>query len=100
MIYQPSCQGVTIVSPSPPVGGTPCIETLYKTSVKGVDFFYSQELLFFWECLYGFVVCLPIYGVELGVGPLIFFWDVAFDDRLVAIFSYCLLDLCHDGAKD
>ena len=22
MIYQPSCQGVTIVSPSPPVGGT------------------------------------------------------------------------------
>ena len=24
MIYQPSCQGVTIVSPSPPVGGTPC----------------------------------------------------------------------------
>ena len=24
MIYQPSCQGVTIVSPSPAVGGTPC----------------------------------------------------------------------------
>ena len=24
VIYQPSCQGVTIVSPSPPVGGTPC----------------------------------------------------------------------------
>ena len=24
MIYQPSCQGVTIVSPTPPVGGTPC----------------------------------------------------------------------------
>ena len=24
MIYQPSCQGVSIVSPSPPVGGTPC----------------------------------------------------------------------------
>ena len=24
MIYQPSCQGVTIVSPSPPVGGKPC----------------------------------------------------------------------------
>ena len=24
MIYQPSSQGVTIVSPSPPVGGTPC----------------------------------------------------------------------------
>ena len=24
MIYQPSCQGVTFVSPSPPVGGTPC----------------------------------------------------------------------------
>ena len=24
MIYRPSCQGVTIVSPSPLVGGTPC----------------------------------------------------------------------------
>ena len=24
MIYQPSCQGVTFVSPSPPAGGTPC----------------------------------------------------------------------------
>ena len=24
VIYQLSCQGVTIVSPSPPVGGTPC----------------------------------------------------------------------------
>ena len=24
VIYQPSCQGVTTVSPSPPVGGTPC----------------------------------------------------------------------------
>ena len=31
MIYQPSCQGVTIVSPSPPVGGTPC---RLSTSVK------------------------------------------------------------------
>ena len=33
MIYQPSCQGVTIVSPSPPVGGTPCkLSTLLMRS--------------------------------------------------------------------
>ena len=33
MIYQPSCQGVTIVLPSPSVGGTPC---RLPTSVKFV----------------------------------------------------------------
>ena len=39
VIYQLSCQGVTIVSPSPPVGGTPCRN--YK------------PLLIFLKALYG-----------------------------------------------
>ena len=35
MIYQPSCQGVTIVSPSPQVGGTPCrLSTSFKNVVN------------------------------------------------------------------
>ena len=36
MIYQPSCQGVTFVSPSPPVGGTRCrIQTSVIFKTKG-----------------------------------------------------------------
>ena len=58
-----------------------------------------RKILFFWECLYGVVVCLPIYGVEFGGGPLIIFFDVVFDDRLVAISLYGLGNLCHYGAK-
>ena len=42
MIYQPSCQGVTIVSPSPPVGGTPC---RLSTSVSKVEELISYNQL-------------------------------------------------------
>ena len=45
------------------------------------------------------VVRMPIYGVELGGGPPIFFFDVVFNDRIVAIASYGLGKLCSDGAK-
>ena len=34
VIYQPSCQGVTIVSPSPSVGGTPCRLSTSVTKIK------------------------------------------------------------------
>ena len=39
MIYQPSCQGVTIVSPSPSVGGTPCrVSTSVRVNKTLVNF--------------------------------------------------------------
>ena len=41
MIYQPSCQAVTIVSPSPPVGGTPC-----RLSTSVTCLYYHGAIIF------------------------------------------------------
>ena len=40
VIYQLCCQGVTFVSPSPPVGGTPCRSQTTVTMDQGILYFY------------------------------------------------------------